>query len=389
MAVSATPCRHITWGVEATLRPPAGRSKPPLWSSGTREGQIQEGSAAEEVVDTALYWGNNRRYREMGMNLTCGNPGAYLLRPGDRHSRREPATARVKSNDSELMQLTYTSLSDAGKLTPKEVPMRKFVLLFVCSFVLLSINACESGGGNGPNDTPGVDVADDEYTPPDGEEIDVNAEISGPDIELLDCGNGICEPDKGENLLTCLEDCQNQGDCGNFICEPDKFEDPITCSNDCEELEHCGDDDCNYAEDCLNCPADCGCEEDQVCIQPIEGVKYVCSDVEDPLEPYYWIEGEWKCVESDGMPCMGIDLVSITVDGWTEENGAVISGFKPCSNGHAKESDNENEILFSGESQTGTTICPDGTFNKDTEELNFNQTTAGMDTNHTWKYEKQ
>ena len=262
--------------------------------------------------------------------------------------------------------------------------MRKFVLLFVCSFVLLSINACESGGGNGPNDTPGVDVADDEYTPPDGEEIDVNAEISGPDIELLDCGNGICEPDKGENLLTCLEDCQNQGDCGNFICEPDKFEDPITCSNDCEELEHCGDDDCNYAEDCLNCPADCGCEEDQVCIQPIEGVKYVCSDVEDPLEPYYWIEGEWKCTEGTVQG----STYTVTIEGWDAELGAEVHGFKPCSNGYANTTDDPNNFTFNGESQSGNVQCKNGAFNLETGILSFeSENTEGEE--HSYKYELQ
>lgn len=246
--------------------------------------------------------------------------------------------------------------------------MRKFVLLFVCSFVLLSINACESGGGNGPNDTPGVDVADDEYTPPDGEEIDVNAEISGPDIELLDCGNGICEPDKGENLLTCLEDCQNQGDCGNFICEPDKFEDPITCSNDCEELEHCGDDDCNYAEDCLNCPADCGCEEDQVCIQPIEGVKYVCSDVEDPLEPYYWIEGEWKCTEGTVQG----STYTVTIEGWDAENGANVKGFTPCKEyGYVLITEDKTIFTFSGESMDGSVDCFNGIIEKSNNTLIF------------------
>jgi hypothetical protein len=244
---------------------------------------------------------------------------------------------------------------------------RAFVSLCFCAFVLV---ACESGNGNDPNDTPGVDVTDDKYTPPDGEELDVNAEISDPDtdpdVELLDCGNGICEPEKGENLLTCIEDCQNQGDCGNFICEPDKFEDYLTCSNDCEELEHCGDGDCNYQEECINCPADCGCEKEQVCIQPVEGQLYVCSDVEDPLEPYYWIEGEWKCTEGT----IQGNTYTVTIEGWDTKLGANVNGFSPCI-GYAMTTENQNEFTFSGKSQSGKVQCFDGIITNNDSTLTF------------------
>jgi CubicO group peptidase (beta-lactamase class C family) len=62
------------------------------------------------------------------------------------------------------------------------------------------------------------------------------------------CGNGSC--DWGENVLTCPADC---GTCGNGVCDPG--EDVASCSYDCSV---CGDGTCGGPETPASCPDDCG-----------------------------------------------------------------------------------------------------------------------------------
>lgn len=71
------------------------------------------------------------------------------------------------------------------------------------------------------------------------------------------CGDGICQPELGESLLTCPQDCGGGGTtCGNGICDPG--ETPQTCPQDCGIVIVCGDHICQSPEDCHSCPIDCG-----------------------------------------------------------------------------------------------------------------------------------
>ncbi len=67
------------------------------------------------------------------------------------------------------------------------------------------------------------------------------------------CGNGLCEPDYGENYKNCPSDCQKPV-CGNGYCEID--ENYQNCPNDCYPPV-CGNGVCEYGENYLNCPKDC------------------------------------------------------------------------------------------------------------------------------------
>ncbi len=111
----------------------------------------------------------------------------------------------------------------------------------------------------------------------------------------VDCGNGACQADKGEDCSTCPADCAcqngqscqagacvNAGSCGNGVCETDKGEHCGTCSADCAcpngqscqnntcqpiPTNACGNGVCeaDKGEHCGACPADCACPNGQSC----------------------------------------------------------------------------------------------------------------------------
>lgn len=111
----------------------------------------------------------------------------------------------------------------------------------------------------------------------------------------VDCGNGSCEADKGENCGTCAADCACQSgqscqngacvasaECGNGSCEADKGENCGTCAADCTCLagqtcqnnictstpqDFCGNGSCeaDKGENCGSCAADCKCPTGQTC----------------------------------------------------------------------------------------------------------------------------
>ncbi len=64
------------------------------------------------------------------------------------------------------------------------------------------------------------------------------------------CGNGTCDPD--EDTCTCPEECGT--DCGDGCCNGD--EESCGCCEDCEPF--CGDYCCNCGETQATCPMDCG-----------------------------------------------------------------------------------------------------------------------------------
>ncbi len=106
------------------------------------------------------------------------------------------------------------------------------------------------------------------------------------------CGNGTCEPAKGENCSNC-KDCACKGSdtcqngrcvsptgCGNGLCEGAKGENCSTCPKDCgcgggKTCQNgrcafpnpCGNGLCEGAkgENCSTCPKDCGCGGGKVC----------------------------------------------------------------------------------------------------------------------------
>lgn len=98
-----------------------------------------------------------------------------------------------------------------------------------------------------------------------------------------ECGDATCEDP--ETFVTCPEDCEKPAECGDTLCEPDKGENLVTCESDCHE---CGDGTCSTAdEDYTNCPEDC--EEpgpvcgDSACEDP-ETFETCPLDCEKPAE---------------------------------------------------------------------------------------------------------
>ncbi|MEM4152783.1 MAG: hypothetical protein QXK80_01545 [Candidatus Pacearchaeota archaeon] len=77
-----------------------------------------------------------------------------------------------------------------------------------------------------------------------------------PDCVIY-CGNLVCETDKNETAENCPTDCAT---CGNGICEPDKGETWQNCPADCYAAK-CGDNRCELAENKNNCCKDCGCDK--------------------------------------------------------------------------------------------------------------------------------
>jgi len=89
------------------------------------------------------------------------------------------------------------------------------------------------------------------------------------DCELTSCGNGICEPELGENPDNCWEDCAPptppESYCGDGVCDED--ENWAYCQEDCSV---CGDGFCSKTETPENCLLDCHDE----CIDTDGGTDY-------------------------------------------------------------------------------------------------------------------
>ncbi len=59
-----------------------------------------------------------------------------------------------------------------------------------------------------------------------------NIQISEDEPPPSTCGNGVCEPQLGENFITCKRDCNT---CGNTICDVKLGETYQNCPSDCKE----------------------------------------------------------------------------------------------------------------------------------------------------------
>ncbi len=86
------------------------------------------------------------------------------------------------------------------------------------------------------------------------------------DCNFLQCENGICETDKGENCVNSPNDCK----CINGFCNKE--------TNQCA-YQSCGDNICEDYESFLNCPNDC------------KGESYQPADTSDTNYPILFVHG--------------------------------------------------------------------------------------------------
>jgi hypothetical protein len=117
--------------------------------------------------------------------------------------------------------------------------------------------------------SPGMGLLLDRY----GEVIDEQQDITFPDprpraaelpLAAPGCGDGLCAAD--EDVTLCAVDCLDQltlALCGNGICDPDQQEDLLTCAPDCGPWagDQCGNGTCDPVESGLTCAADCAADD--------------------------------------------------------------------------------------------------------------------------------
>eukprot|EP01097_Dermamoeba_algensis_P001065 TRINITY_DN1402_c0_g1_i1.p1 TRINITY_DN1402_c0_g1~~TRINITY_DN1402_c0_g1_i1.p1 ORF type:complete len:382 (-),score=106.67 TRINITY_DN1402_c0_g1_i1:224-1369(-) len=128
--------------------------------------------------------------------------------------------------------------------------------------------------------------------------VDYYCEKMGPAC----CGNGICQPDEGENCDNCPEDCGKCASCefcGNNLCEVN--ESPCNCPQDCGPC--CCDGKCSFPETYENCPLECSGTAyiqaiDYESGNPLTGVNVTCSS---------WATGELPelLTDTDGSAVFG------------------------------------------------------------------------------------
>jgi hypothetical protein len=161
------------------------------------------------------------------------------------------------------------------------------------------------------------------------------------------CWNAVCEPELGEDEMSCWQDCT---ECGNGVCGP--VEDFWTCPDDCERPVECGDMICEHFERVETCPHDCWCGngtcdpaeslngtcpeecgEDSLCGNGVcdeseteRTCVYDCAECPDPELPVY-------C--DDGMGCWprgtNCDARALECDGEVWRCGEISSNANCCS----------------------------------------------------------
>ncbi len=69
----------------------------------------------------------------------------------------------------------------------------------------------------------------------------INAPSDTKHVDMVSCGNGICEPELGEDYKNCgecpeyvVDDFNQITSCGNGICEPESYEVVQNCPEDCQ-----------------------------------------------------------------------------------------------------------------------------------------------------------
>ena len=135
-----------------------------------------------------------------------------------------------------------------------------------------------------------------------------------------ECGDGVCDPDCGEDTCTCWEDCGSS--CGDGCCNGS--ENTCNCCSDCGSS--CGDGCCNCGEDSCSCCGDCGavcgdgccnCGENPcACASDCDGCCYDsdCDDGEvcttDTCVSYSCQYSDNSLPCDDGLYCNGADTCS-------------------------------------------------------------------------------
>jgi len=143
-------------------------------------------------------------------------------------------------------------------------------------------------------------------------------------LPQADCGDGVCDKDAGESIITCPKDCGSliAKPCGNGTCEETEnwkncavdCKQPVkpvcgdgvcekkeegTCLQDCPIETHCGDGTCDAKERANPnlCPFDCQteCQED-------DRTDYECPDG-SYVDWCQCIGQQWRCTENPASLC--------------------------------------------------------------------------------------
>lgn len=139
------------------------------------------------------------------------------------------------------------------------------------------------------------------------------------------CGDGICGV--GECVSGCWKDCSYL-QCENGVCEPDKGENCVSTPNDCKCLDgycnaetmqcayqSCGNGICDSQETFLNCPNDC------------KGEQYQTEDTSDINYPLIFVHGHSTKESDSGFSLNAFSSMQSQLDssGLYEDRGYILA----------------------------------------------------------------
>jgi hypothetical protein len=230
--------------------------------------------------------------------------------------------------------------------------------LALLAMVLLALAGCESDSGTPDS---GDDVVDGGYDVVDsGDKTDDQSGIICSDGKC--CQGNICWVDGDIQD----EDTQ-QGDVPveDIVCEDnDDCPDPYVCygfNQRCVECEY--DDDC---------PANFRCLDDNTC------------EALDLLEPFKWLEADWKCTEGDKVgQTFPMKLIS-----WDENDQVVmVEGLPPFAEYSSWSFWYEGETLHGfAKSDDGEYESKDFVYDKENNQISFTSVETVTTDSWNWKY---
>jgi len=139
--------------------------------------------------------------------------------------------------------------------------------------------------------------------------------------------------------VPCDESCDLMAKCGatsgadkckkNCSADYDNEESGWACRADCwRSASSCYEGESCYEKNCLAQPDVDALDSGDAVLPDVENDASVSDELAagetavDPLEDYYWFEGQWEVTK--GSPtCLG-DIYDITIKDWNEENGALL-----------------------------------------------------------------
>ena len=154
------------------------------------------------------------------------------------------------------------------------------------------------------------------------------------------CGNSECDLERGENCNSCPADCICQNDelcygdgscgspCGDSVCDSGQGENCTSCFADCACDSGqscyadgicgspCGDSVCDLAqgEDCVNCEDDCECG---ACVSSLDCANYVPEVV--ALETNNFC----RSADGDSRSCQVVSLMPLEINLWDPQHSAI------------------------------------------------------------------